>query len=319
MVVQRGFAKQSLVHRSCPPRRRAAAMAQANPKGRTLTTAREIDVSGVGLAAFRRISASCLSKGQSPHSIVHCSNCGSLGQRSCWGGACCLLHAADGRVDAIDASPPSLALSTTTFGRSATRAFGRYVERPHSSALSWVIATSCKETLMQDDRDNPTVAAQEWTEAIQSVIAFEGTSEADHILTHVVDVARRSGARLPFAANTAYINSIPPDRQPQHPGDRSIEHRIRSEGRGVVCIHRCHVPVEKRTSDGLGIDRWRTAPAMKAACWHAVSTTALRVPRASRLRRFCMCAPFFDAQYSIALLCLVMLCVKASTGVAGGL
>jgi pyruvate dehydrogenase E1 component len=81
---------------------------------------------------------------------------------------------------------------------------------------------------MQDDRDNPTVAAQEWTEAIQSVIAFEGTSEADHILTRVVDAARRSGARLPFAANTAYINSIPPDQQPQHPGDRAIEHRIRS-------------------------------------------------------------------------------------------
>jgi pyruvate dehydrogenase E1 component len=81
---------------------------------------------------------------------------------------------------------------------------------------------------MQDERDNPTVAAQEWTEAIQSVIAFEGTSEADDILTRVVDVARRSGARLPFAANTAYINSIPPDQQPQHPGDRAIEHRIRS-------------------------------------------------------------------------------------------
>jgi pyruvate dehydrogenase E1 component len=81
---------------------------------------------------------------------------------------------------------------------------------------------------MQEDRDNPTVAAQEWTEAIQSVIAFEGTREADQILTHVVDAARRSGARLPFAANTAYINSIPPDQQPQHPGDRAIEHRIRS-------------------------------------------------------------------------------------------
>jgi pyruvate dehydrogenase E1 component len=81
---------------------------------------------------------------------------------------------------------------------------------------------------MQDDRDNPTVTAQEWTEAIQSVIAFEGTCEADDILTRVVDVARRSGARLPFTANTAYINSIPPDQQPQHPGDRSIEHRIRS-------------------------------------------------------------------------------------------
>src|SRR4029453_19527182 len=30
------------------------------------------------------------------------------------------------------------------------------------------------------------------------------------------------------------------------------------EGRGVMRIHRRHVPVEKRASDCLGIDRWRT-------------------------------------------------------------
>ena len=40
------------------------------------------------------------------------------------------------------------------------------------------------------------------------------------ILTRVVDTARRSGARLPFATNTAYVNTIPPDEEPSHPGDR---------------------------------------------------------------------------------------------------
>ena len=69
---------------------------------------------------------------------------------------------------------------------------------------------------------------QEWVEAISSVIAFEGADAADHLLTKTVAQARRFGAKVPFAANTAYMNTIAPDRQPEHPGDREIEHRLRS-------------------------------------------------------------------------------------------
>ena len=54
---------------------------------------------------------------------------------------------------------------------------------------------------------------KEWTDAISSVIAFEGTGRADDLLDEVVAVARRSGGRVPFAANTAYINTIPVDRR----------------------------------------------------------------------------------------------------------
>jgi pyruvate dehydrogenase E1 component len=69
---------------------------------------------------------------------------------------------------------------------------------------------------------------REWSEAISSVIAFEGTERADEILSETVATARRYGARLPFAANTAYINTIPPSEETPHPGDREIEHHIRS-------------------------------------------------------------------------------------------
>ena len=69
---------------------------------------------------------------------------------------------------------------------------------------------------------------QEWSNAISSVIAFEGTDRADDVLTAVVDTARRSGAKLPFAANTAYMNTIAPKDEPAHPGDRAIEQRIRA-------------------------------------------------------------------------------------------
>ncbi|MCB1526880.1 MAG: pyruvate dehydrogenase (acetyl-transferring), homodimeric type [Hyphomicrobiaceae bacterium] len=69
---------------------------------------------------------------------------------------------------------------------------------------------------------------KEWVDAINSVIAFEGTGEADDILEEVVAAARRSGAHLPFAANTAYINTIDPDEQPPYPGERLLEIKVRA-------------------------------------------------------------------------------------------
>jgi pyruvate dehydrogenase E1 component len=73
-------------------------------------------------------------------------------------------------------------------------------------------------------RDDET---DEWLDALDSVEAFEGIGRVDEILDSVVVSARRKGARLPFAAHTAYVNTIPPEAQPHHPGDRRIEMRIR--------------------------------------------------------------------------------------------
>src|SRR6516162_1987278 len=67
----------------------------------------------------------------------------------------------------------------------------------------------------------------EWLDALDSVEAFEGLEKVDEILDRVITSARRKGARLPFAANTAYVNTISPEAQPHHPGDRKIEQQIR--------------------------------------------------------------------------------------------
>jgi pyruvate dehydrogenase E1 component len=69
--------------------------------------------------------------------------------------------------------------------------------------------------------------AQEWLDALDSVEAFEGLERVDALLEAVVTSARRKGAKLPFAANTAYVNTIHPDEQPPHPGDRRLEATIR--------------------------------------------------------------------------------------------
>ncbi|CAK0780385.1 pyruvate dehydrogenase E1 component [Gammaproteobacteria bacterium] len=69
---------------------------------------------------------------------------------------------------------------------------------------------------------------REWLEALDSVLAVEGPERAHYLLERMVDKARRSGAYLPYSANTAYINTIPPSQEPRRPGDYALERRIRS-------------------------------------------------------------------------------------------
>ena len=75
-----------------------------------------------------------------------------------------------------------------------------------------------------DDLD-PT-ETREWLESIDSVLGTQGPDRAHFLLSQMIDFARRSGAYLPYAPNTAYLNTISTGRQPEYPGDRSIERRL---------------------------------------------------------------------------------------------
>jgi pyruvate dehydrogenase E1 component len=75
-----------------------------------------------------------------------------------------------------------------------------------------------------DDID-PT-ETREWLESIDSVLQAHGPERAHFLLNQMIDFARRSGAYLPYSPNTAYLNTISPGRQPEYPGDRSLERRI---------------------------------------------------------------------------------------------
>jgi pyruvate dehydrogenase E1 component len=69
---------------------------------------------------------------------------------------------------------------------------------------------------------------QEWLDALDGVLENEGPDRAHYLLEKLIDKARRSGAYLPYSANTAYLNTIPTTKQDPFPGDRSMERRIRS-------------------------------------------------------------------------------------------
>lgn len=69
---------------------------------------------------------------------------------------------------------------------------------------------------------------QEWLEALESVLLNEGAERVHYLLERLVEKARRSGAYLPYSANTAYINTIPPGKEMRSPGNHALEQRIRS-------------------------------------------------------------------------------------------
>ena len=76
--------------------------------------------------------------------------------------------------------------------------------------------------------DKDPLETTDWLDALQAVQQHRGAERANYLLTRLVEGARRMGDYVPPALTTAYCNTIPADREAKSPGDRAIEHRIRS-------------------------------------------------------------------------------------------
>ena len=122
---------------------------------------------------------------------------------------------------------------------------------------------------------------REWLDALAGVLAAEGPDRAHFLIENLIDAARRSGAYLPFSANTAYINTIPTDKQVRIPGDQEIEHRIRSYVRwnAMAMVLRAN----KDTNVGGHIASFASAATLYDVgfnhFWHAAVGRARRRPR----------------------------------------
>ena len=69
---------------------------------------------------------------------------------------------------------------------------------------------------------------REWLDALAAVIEREGAERAHYLIQKQIELARASGINFPYAANTAYVNTIPPDKEERSPGDHELENKIRS-------------------------------------------------------------------------------------------
>src|SRR5688572_16013826 len=94
------------------------------------------------------------------------------------------------------------------------------------------VPRSAQKVILMDLKDLSTdldpQETREWLDSLDAVIEREGPARANFLLEQLVARARGSGAYIPYNANTAYRNTIPPDREERFPGDTELEHRIRS-------------------------------------------------------------------------------------------
>ena len=69
---------------------------------------------------------------------------------------------------------------------------------------------------------------EEWLESLASVIEREGGERAHFLIETLIDRARRSGVHIPHRPTTAYLNTIPAQKEERSDGDHALEWRIRS-------------------------------------------------------------------------------------------
>jgi len=76
--------------------------------------------------------------------------------------------------------------------------------------------------------DTDAQETQEWLDALGAVIQQQGAERAHYLIEKQIEFARAAGINVPYAANTAYVNTIPPDQEARSSGDHRLEDRIRS-------------------------------------------------------------------------------------------
>ena len=82
--------------------------------------------------------------------------------------------------------------------------------------------------MTQNHKDIDPQETQEWLESIDDALEEHGYERARFLLEELVDYAQAKGARLPFNTNTPFINTIQPVDEPDYPGDKEIERKIKS-------------------------------------------------------------------------------------------
>ena len=118
--------------------------------------------------------------------------------------------------------------------------------RPSGSNGNGVLPSGTFPHLLRDADPQET---REWLESLDYVIRSGGAERVAFLLERLKQQAFRHGIRLPASATTPYVNTIPVEQQPDYPGDRQLERRIKSLIRwnAMAMVVRAN-----RTSPGIG-------------------------------------------------------------------
>ena len=90
---------------------------------------------------------------------------------------------------------------------------------------------------------NPDETA-EWHQSLDSLIKHGGPARARYLMLSLIKRAHEANIQLPNLRLTDYMNTIPPESEPQFPGDEFVERRIRAYIRwnAAIMVHRAQRP-----------------------------------------------------------------------------
>ena len=80
----------------------------------------------------------------------------------------------------------------------------------------------------KDQAELDATETREWLESLDYVLQSGGPAKVARLLRELTVHARQNGVKLPFTANTPYINTISTDEQSLMPGSPDVERRIKS-------------------------------------------------------------------------------------------
>ena len=106
-----------------------------------------------------------------------------------------------------------------------------------------------RSTAPREAADINPIETREWLESLDYVLQTAGPVRAGRLLRQLEIHARKHGVRLPFTANTPYVNTISVGEQSPMPGSNEIERRIKSLVRwnALAMVVRAN-----RQEDGIG-------------------------------------------------------------------
>jgi pyruvate dehydrogenase E1 component len=106
-----------------------------------------------------------------------------------------------------------------------------------------------RSTAPTDARELEALETREWLESLDYVLQQGGPARVGRLLRELGIHAHKNGVKIPFSANTPYINTLHPSEELPYPGSREIERRIKSLVRwnAMAMVVRAN-----RTEDGIG-------------------------------------------------------------------
>ncbi|MCW2681517.1 MAG: 2-oxo-acid dehydrogenase subunit, homodimeric type [Frankiales bacterium] len=92
--------------------------------------------------------------------------------------------------------------------------------------------------------DSDPAETAEWLESLDGVLDTAGRGRARFLMLKLLERAREKAVGVPALRSTDFLNTIPPEREPDFPGDEHLERRIRAYVRwnAAITVSRANRP-----------------------------------------------------------------------------